>query len=69
MCCRCKHVSCLLSGNVYSNLCIDKRYAFEFVRESMNSWYYDLSKIKLITFQMNTVLYEYNIKLFQINDI
>ena len=61
------HVSCVLSVHVYSNLCIDKRYAFELVREFMNSWC-DLSKIKLIIFQMNIFLYSYNVILFQIYD-
>ena len=63
------HVSCLLSVNVYCNFCKDTRHAFEFVREFMNSWYDDFSKIKLITFEMNVFLYAYNIKLFQLNDV
>ena len=50
------HDSCLLSVHVYGNLCINKRYAFEFVRVFMNAWYDNLSKIKLIIFQMNILL-------------
>ena len=63
------HVSFLLSLYSYGNLFIDKRSAFEFVREFMNTWYDNLDKIKSIIFQMNTFLYTYDIKLFQIKDI
>ena len=61
------HVSSLLSVYVYSNLFIDKRNAFEFVREFVNAWYDSL--IKLIIFEMNILLYSYNSIVLQINDI
>ena len=35
----------------------------------MNAWYDKLSKIKLITSQMNIFLYSYDLKLFQMNYI